>query len=499
MDKEKKLTKAEKKQKLMKLLIGFFVLMLILTILSRAIDAVMLPKVDIGKKKEGNLVYKVNGEGTVRPAEAVYTEVPLGYRVNKVLPAGTKVTAGQGIIFLDTKDLEEQKEERSIELEKLQLAYEQQEYSNQPSGKVSEEEQALSNLEQAQKHYDQSLNDVDDAKNVYEANMNAKKAECDQIRENAKAALDQALPEEKEQAQKDYEAAVAQADADFKSYEEQQRQAVEAVADQRDSFKDALDQAENARELAKKNDEYSKKNEENIRKAAELGQRIRKLEIQQKEQDLAKIDELIADGGEVQAEVDGVITRMGVVPGTSTTGTEIVEIGTGAYQFVGTLSESALELVQEGDSIDVALPQQKGPVKAQIQTIQPVGASEINAAGDTAQADDDRTTFIAELPEGEYRISGKGTYSLEKMSDTEYRCLIPIEALREDQSGKYCLILEKKSTILGESDVAVRVPIVVLKSNSQYAAIEDALTADDRIITGSSKNVSEGDRVRVGS
>ena len=91
---------------------------------------------------------------------------------------------------------------------------------------------------------------------------------------------------------------------------------------------------------------------------------------------MAKIDELIADGGEVQAEVDGVITKMGVVPGTSTTGTEIVEIGTGTYQFVGTLYESALELVQEGDSIDVTLPQQKGPVKAQIQTIQPVGASE---------------------------------------------------------------------------------------------------------------------------
>ena len=85
-----------------------------------------------------------------------------------------------------------------------------------------------------------------------------------------------------------------------------------------------------------------------------------------KRQELAKIDELIADGGEVQAEVDGVITKMGVVPGTSTTGTEIVEIGTGTYQFVGTLYESALELVQEGDSIDVTLPQQKGPVKAQI-------------------------------------------------------------------------------------------------------------------------------------
>ena len=65
------------------------------------------------------------------------------------------------------------------------------------------------------------------------------------------------------------------------------------------------------------------------------------------------------------------------------------------------------------------------------------------------------------------------------------------------RQGKYCLVLEKKSTILGESDVAVRVPITVLKSNSQYVAIDDALTADDRIITGSSKNVSEGDRVRA--
>lgn len=499
MDKEKKLTKTEKKQKWMKLLIVFFAAMLILTVLSRVIDSVMLPKVDIGKKKEGNLVYKLSGEGTVRPAEAVYTEVPLGYRVNKVLPAGTKVTAGQGIIFLDPEYLEEQKEVRKIELEKLQLAYEQQEYSDQPLDKVSEEEQALLNLEQAQKRYDQSVNDVEDAKNVYEANMNAKKAECDQIKENARAALDQALPENQEQAQKDYEAAVAQADADFRSYEEQQRQAVEAAADQRDSLKDAYDQAENARELAKKNDEYSRRNEENIKKAAELGQRIRKLEIRQKEQELAKIDELIAAGGEVQADVDGVITKMGVSPGTKTTGTEIVEIGTGAYQFVGNLDENALELMQEGDSITVTLPQQAKPVEARIQSIQPAGLGEVSVSGDASQGDNSLTTFIADLPEGEYRISGKGIYSLEKMSETEYRSLIPIEALREDQNGKYCLVLEKKSTILGESDVAVRVPITVLKSNSQYVAIDDALTADDRIITGSSKNVSEGDRVRVGS
>ena len=53
MDKEKKLTKTEKKQKWMKLLIVFFAAMLILTVLSRVIDSVMLPKVDIGKKKEG--------------------------------------------------------------------------------------------------------------------------------------------------------------------------------------------------------------------------------------------------------------------------------------------------------------------------------------------------------------------------------------------------------------------------------------------------------------
>ena len=49
------------------------------------------------------------------------------------------------------------------------------------------------------------------------------------------------------------------------------------------------------------------------------------------------------------------------------------------------------------------------------------------------------------------------------MESGAYPCVIPIEALREDNKGYYCLAAEPEKTILGDEQKAVRIQVDVLE------------------------------------
>lgn len=83
------------------------------------------------------------------------------------------------------------------------------------------------------------------------------------------------------------------------------------------------------------------------------------------------------------------------------------------------------------------------------------------------------------------------------MESGAYPCVIPMEALREDNKGYYCLAAEPEKTILGEELKAVRIQVEVLEKSSSAAAVSGLVTKDMKLITESGKPVSEGDRVRV--
>ena len=56
--------------------------------------------------------------------------------------------------------------------------------------------------------------------------------------------------------------------------------------------------------------------------------------------------------------------------------------------------------------------------------------------------------------------------------------------------------MEERQTVLGNEKMARRVNVTVSDSNDSKAAVEGALQSQDQVITGSTKNIVEGDRVR---
>lgn len=58
-------------------------------------------------------------------------------------------------------------------------------------------------------------------------------------------------------------------------------------------------------------------------------------------------------------------------------------------------------------------------------------------------------------------------------------------------------MLRKQTSVMGTEWVTSRIDIIVKDRDSQMMSIESALTYSDKVITGSNKTISEGDRVRI--
>ena len=108
----------------------------------------------------------------------------------------------------------------------------------------------------------------------------------------------------------------------------------------------------------------------------------------------------------------------------------------------------------------------------------------------------DTAQVTAVMPDGMGNLGGSASFTVYMESDA-YPLVIPIEALREDNTGFFCLAAEPKKTILGEELIAVRINLEVLEKSSTQAAVSGPVAQDARLITISDKGVREGERVRV--
>lgn len=78
-----------------------------------------------------------------------------------------------------------------------------------------------------------------------------------------------------------------------------------------------------------------------------------------------------------------------------------------------------------------------------------------------------------------------------------YDMIVPNSAIREDNNGKFILIVESKSSPLGNRYIASRVDVEVLASDDTQSAISGALYGYEFVITTSNKPVEAGKQVRL--
>ena len=78
-----------------------------------------------------------------------------------------------------------------------------------------------------------------------------------------------------------------------------------------------------------------------------------------------------------------------------------------------------------------------------------------------------------------------------------YDLIVPNSAIREDSNGKFILIVESKSSPLGNRYVATRVDVEVLASDDTQSAISGGLYGSEFVITTSTQPVEAGKLVRL--
>lgn len=215
---------------------------------------------------------------------------------------------------------------------------------------------------------------------------------------------------------------------------------------------------------------------------AELNLQSYYMDIHKKEKEGEEVSKLIESSGEMLSPYEGVITHIGLEAGRSTTGEEIIKVGTGNYVFKGAFTRDENISIELGGGVDISLAGNARAIESEI------GKVSINTDG--------MTEFISSLPQvGDYYLGKKAEFKISTESEQFNQC-IPIQALREDNYGYYVLVIGEQEDILGMQIIAERRNVNLLAKGTSVAAVE-GLIGKSQIITDSNKYINAGDRVRI--
>ena len=145
------------RKKVIKLFGGFLAVMLIFTILSRAVSGASMARVDTVKITTGSIEHKVKASGRVEAGQeaAIYTNS--GQRVKEIcVREGQSVEAGKVLFRLDMEELEEQILAAQQELEKTKL--QNQDVAN---AKAFEQSNRQTAQKRAQEDYNLAISEGD--------------------------------------------------------------------------------------------------------------------------------------------------------------------------------------------------------------------------------------------------------------------------------------------------------------------------------------------------
>ncbi len=221
--------------------------------------------------------------------------------------------------------------------------------------------------------------------------------------------------------------------------------------------------------------------DQNSKQISELVLQSHTIDLDAKKQELAEVQILIDDSGEVRSLDKGVVTFVGVEAGRTTTGDEMIRLGFGDYIFRAEFDREAATNIVVGATADIKLEGKSKRIEVDIEniTILENGSSEM----------------IARMPEDQYILGEKAEFNITTESE-QFDLCIPIQALREDNYGDYVLITREQEDILGTQLIAERIEVTILDKGNRIVAVDGAISSKSQVITDSNKYISAGDRIR---
>lgn len=195
-------------------------------------------------------------------------------------------------------------------------------------------------------------------------------------------------------------------------------------------------------------------------------------------------------GGVVEAPISGIISSVSVVAGNKTSdesGAKVLAVmqpeGKGFTLSFSVTNEQA-KRVAVGDKAELVNAWQYDDVTATLASIKP----DTNEPGQKKLLTFDVTGSVT---------AGQSLNLSVGQKSANYDCLVPNSAIREDNNGKFILIVETRPSPLGNRYYATRVDVEVIASDDKLSAVNGALEGYEFVITTSTAPVEAGQLVRL--
>lgn len=367
---------------------------------------------------------------------------------------------------------------------------------------------ALVNLQSAKETYKEAEAEFEEAKKAWENETDtAKKAEKEIIKNTAKSAKDKA-----ERQQDNCQKTFNNCEADWNRI----RPSYESARDTANNTKVALNNANyklSVKKLTGNNTEAANNLQAQLNTASaaltdattaltnatndakkvtdkingEVSIRAAYETLKEAREEVAK-QEKKSIGTEITSPIAGTVTDIAVTAGTTVNANDVmmtIQPENKAYILQFSVTENQAKKIKVGDTAEVVNNWYGNDISAVVSSIRRDPQNRAN------------NIVICEL-KGEVGVGDNYTLSIGQQS-SNYDNIVPTSAIREDSNGKFILIIESKSTPLGNRYYARRVDVDVITSDDTKSAVTGALEGYEYVITTTTKPIKENEQVRLAS
>ncbi len=425
-----------------KIVAGFFIFLVFMwlcTVISKSIYASKLPIVSTESIEQKYVEHIVKADGIVIAGEKSPVTAISGLRVEHLsVQVGDSVEEGDVLFTIDMEDLTDLIEEKEAAISKLQT------------------------------QIDTALQNEELARQKKELEEQRAREDYDALARREDTLVGRGA-EEVNQAEKDLENA-----GDDEALQDALQQAAYAEADAKWQRETAMRDAERRVE-----DIIAPESEDSTLE-------VNRLELAGLQEDLAPYLDIREEEGRVLSPMSGIITDIYVSTGGRTSDSAVLLLADDSVpcQFKTTLTQEQKKYVGLNDEVSLKLD---GSSKEKEATV--------DYLSESSTMPGNYEVYI-NLPEGMGVPGLSGTMSRTESGEKHYCCVTPA-AVHEEGSRHYVYVVKERDGILGKEYYAEQVNVMVLDENENWAALEGALNDDSVIISSSTKEVKNGDVVRL--
>lgn len=488
--------------------IVFLSILLVLTFFSNTIMNYSLPEVAVQYITSGTITAKVRGTGTVESGDLYEVKATESRKVQSVeVRVGDHVEIGDVICYLADEESEELKAAREAlkplqdSLETAQQAYNaalltgnlsvaamqgagSAESVNSYRNRLIEAQSVVENLEQQLKETEPAYKEAKEAKEAADLALADIKNQLDnlntwiQYQQETVTSGNAGLTELNKQKN-----VVQQLYYDAQNTANRAATELQKIETERGKIEAQL-------EIAKADVQTLAGDINTALNLSQLNNAIKdaRAEIAKQEEKIAEL-EANAVGASIKAEIAGTITSINVVAGGKTTngGEATVAViqpeGKGFTLSFSVTAEQA-KRISVGDPAELVNSWWYSNVTATVSSIKP------------DPSDPSRKKLVTCNLDGDLTAGQSLSLQIGQRSQN-YDMIVPNSAIREDNNGKFILVVEAKSSPLGTRYYAVRYDVEVLASDDTQSAISGGLYGYESVITTSTKPVEAGQLVRL--